>query len=137
MIKYILFAMIVILTVSTGVKASEQIVVVAHLRTPLSSLEKHEIRNLFMGGVLDNLSPVTYVPGVKERLIFNTRILGLTESRIQSYWAQMRFSGRNHPPVEVKTIDEMLDYLLQHEGSVGYLPADKALPPPLTVIYKS
>ncbi|MEG3766473.1 hypothetical protein V5298_08175 [Alteromonas sp. 14N.309.X.WAT.G.H12] len=136
MIKYILFFMVASLVVSTGATASEQLVVVAHTQAPLRSLEKHEIRNLFMGGMLDNLTPVAFAPGVKERLIFNTRIVGLTESRIQSYWAQMRFSGRSHPPVEVQTVDEMLDYLLQHEDCVGYLPAGMELPPSLSVIYQ-
>ncbi|MBU2979637.1 hypothetical protein KO501_15500 [Alteromonas sp. C1M14] len=135
--KHILVALLVSLVVNVKVNASDEIVVVAHTLTSPPSLEKHEIRNLFMGGASDKLTPVMFVPGVKERLIFNTRVVGLTESRIQSYWAQMRFSGRNHVPVEVETVDDMLEYLLQHEGSVGYLPADISLPPQLTIIYKT
>lgn len=114
---------------------SAQVVVVANLGEKNTSMEKAEIRNLFMGGIGGQLDPVTLSPGIRERHMFNTLIVGLTESRIQSYWAQMRFSGRNHEPVEVESVEAMLRYLLENEGSVGYLPADFPVPRSLTVLY--
>lgn len=120
---------------STAVKA--QVVVVANLGEENTSMKKADIRNLFMGGISGYLDPVTLSPGIRERHMFNTLVVGLTESRIQSYWAQMRFSGRNKQPVEVESVDAMLRYLMQHEGSVGYLPADYPIPQSLTVLYKT
>ena len=116
--------------------AANEIVVVANLPIPVK-MEKHEIRNLFMGGATSELEPVTLEPGTQERLIFNARVVGLTESRIQSYWAQMRFSGRNRAPVQVSTVEAMKQYLVENEGSVGYLPADTKVPENLTVLYTS
>lgn len=122
---------------SQPAKASDEIIVVAHLAEPAGTMQKHEVRNLFMGGASSGLEPVTLVPGAQTRLIFNARIVGLTESRIQSYWAQMRFSGRNKAPVQVQSVDAMMEYLLENQGSVGYLPADVTLPETLTVLYTS
>ena len=135
--KLINFSLLLsMLIASSPLAASEEIVVVANLSVP-AKMEKHEIRNLFMGGASSEFEPVTLKPGSHERLIFNARVVGLTESRIQSYWAQMRFSGRNKAPVEVSTIEAMKQFLLENEGSVGYLPADAKVPENLTVLYTS
>lgn len=116
--------------------AADEIVVVANLPT-IKAMAKHEIRNLYMSGASSELEPVTLEPGSQVRLIFNSRVVGLTESRIQSYWAQMRFSGRNKAPVQVPSVEAMKSYLLQNKGSVGYLPAGTEVPKSLTVLYTS
>ena len=69
--------------------------------------------------------------------IFNAKIITLPESRIQSYWAQMRFSGRMTPPKEFDTLEAMLAYISNNKGAVGYIPAETELPEHLTVIYES
>ena len=131
-------ALLVSAIYSTGSLADSQIMVVANVGAAPPALEKSEIRNLFMGGVSQlALHPVALTPGTRERLIFNTRIVGLTESRVQSYWAQMRFSGREKPPVEVDSVNAMIRYLLNNEGRVGYVPANTPLPAELTVLYKA
>ena len=71
------------------------------------------------------------------RSIFNAKIITLPESRIQSYWAQMRFSGRMTPPKEYGTLEAMLAYIANNKGAVGYIPAETELLDHLTVIYKS
>lgn len=114
--------------------AATQIIVVANVAQPLF-MEKHEIRNIFMGGPSRLLDPVVLKPGEEARHVFNTLVVGLTEARIQSYWAQMRFSGRNRAPVEVENTEQMLQYLLEHQGAVGYLPADTLIPEQLTVLF--
>lgn len=135
--KLINFSLILsTLFASSPSAAADEIVVVANLSAP-AKMEKHEIRNLFMGGASSELEPVTLVPGNQERLIFNARVVGLTESRIQSYWAQMRFSGRNKAPVQVSDIEAMKQYLLENKGAIGYLPADTKVPENLTVLYTS
>ncbi len=114
----------------------ERVVVVAHLADQPVSLSKGEIRNIFMGGVSEsNLAPVEIASRSHIRVIFNTHVIGLPESRIQSYWAQMKFSGRNKPPTSVDSVDEMISYLNENEASIGYLPEDVELPDSLTVIF--
>ena len=114
----------------------ERVVVVAHLANQSVSLSRGEIRNIFMGGVSEsNLAPVEIASGSHVRVIFNTHVIGLPESRIKSYWAQMKFSGRNKPPVSVGNIDEMISYLIENEASIGYLPEGVELPESLTILF--
>ena len=71
------------------------------------------------------------------RVIFNTKVVGLTESRIQSYWAQMKFTGRFTQPKEVQSEQEMLVYLRNNKGSIGYLTADTNIPQGLHIMFSS
>ncbi|GAC21788.1 hypothetical protein GARC_4851 [Paraglaciecola arctica BSs20135] len=48
-----------------------------------------------------DLRAIALPPESQTRVLFNTKMVGLTESRIQSCWAQMRFSGRKKPPTEL------------------------------------
>lgn len=97
---------------------------------------KQQIRHIFMGGALSRKFAAINLPsGHPLRIQFNTRIIGLTESRIQSYWAQMKFTGRSKPPTEVETTEELLAYLLANKSAIAYLPLGTILPPELAIIY--
>ena len=91
-----------------------------------------------MGNTIDVvLEPVSLPPETLTRAVFNTKIIGLTESRIQSYWSQMRFSGRSKPPKEMQDVENLLAYISTHKGTVAFFPADVPIPDHLTVVYKT
>ncbi len=122
---------------SFSVQATDSIVVVANTQDKSLNLNRQEVRNLFMGGVLPyELTAVALPPSNQTRVIFNTKVVGLTESRIQSYWAQMRFSGRKKPPREINNETLLIEYLKSHPGAVAYLPADTDIPEQLTVLFE-
>lgn len=114
----------------------DDLVIVANMDGDKLNLQKGEVINLFMGGANElNLYPVSLKPNSQPRVIFNTKVIGLTESRIQSYWSQMRFSGRAKPPREFESVDELLVYLAENKGAVGYMPSSIPVPEHLTVVY--
>jgi hypothetical protein len=101
-------------------------------------LTRQEVKALFMGGAVSyNLKAVALKPKHKSRMQFNASVLGLTESRVQSYWAQMRFSGKSKPPQELESEQAVLEYLQNNQGAAAYLDESKAdkLPDGLRVIY--
>lgn len=117
---------------------AESILIVANTGDSDLSLSRLEVRNLFMGGINDSsLNAIALPPNNLTRIMFNTKVIGLTESRIQAYWAQMRFSGRKRPPVEFQNEAAALKYLIANKGAVGYFPEDMPLPDGLTVLYRS
>ena len=120
--------------------AQDGVWVVANVPEQNFVLTKAEVRNLFMSSGTssgDALIPVAMSPGNRARAIFNTKIIALTESRIQSYWAQMRFSGRQTPPIEFNNLGALLDHVSNTEGAIGYVPAGTALPENVKVVYRS
>lgn len=120
---------------ATSANADNELLVVMNI-AEAPTLTKQQIRHVFMGGRLSRKYKAINLPsGHPLRIKFNTKIIGLTESRIQSYWAQMKFTGRSKPPIEVNSTEELLSRLVATEGSMAYLPAGLTLPQGLTVIY--
>jgi len=117
--------------------ARDSIVVVANIENKSIQLSRQEIRNLFMGSSLPYpLTAIALPPENQTRVLFNTRVVGLTEARIQSYWAQMRFTGRKKPPKELSDEKLLLAYLTNNQGYVGYLPSNADIPSELTVLFE-
>lgn len=116
--------------------AAEGLIIVANTAEQKLALTKVQVKNLFMGGAIKyELVPITLPPENITRILFNTKIVGLTESRIQSYWAQMRFSGRKTEPKQIDNELLIIEYLLTHDGAIAYLPAGTTLPDRLTIVY--
>ena len=127
----------VLLAFATQVQA-EGVLIVANTAERDLKLTRIEVRNLFMGEASDlALDAIALPPDNLTRVLFNTKVIGLTESRIQAYWAQMRFSGRKQPPREFEDEAEALEYVLANEGAVGYFSQDTPLPEGLVILYRS
>ena len=117
---------------------TERVLVVANVEDRDLQLTQREVRSLFMGRGSDaGLNVIFLTPDNLTRVLFNTKVMGLAESRIQAYWAQMRFSGRKRPPREFEDEAAALRYVLANEGAVGYFSQDTPLPEGLTVLYRS
>jgi hypothetical protein len=124
-----------ILLYASPILAQEPIMVVANYPDQELNLSTSAIRNLFMGSPLDlDLTPVNLPAGNIHRVQFNTRVIGLTEARIQSYWAQMRFSGRKQAPIELMNEEEVVHFVSSNYGAVAYLPESTILPNNLQIL---
>ncbi|MEP0355950.1 hypothetical protein [Paraglaciecola sp.] len=133
LIKFIL----VILALQSFYASSIGIVVVANTDNTDLNIGKRQVRDIFMRSSSEfTLKPLVLKPNSEARLIFNTKVVGLTESRIQSYWAQMQFGGRKKPPTEIESPYAMLEYFKNNKDTVTYLPAHIKIPQGLTVIYR-
>tara|TARA_B100000287_G_scaffold356985_1_gene348091 strand:- start:1456 stop:1881 length:426 start_codon:yes stop_codon:yes gene_type:complete len=123
---------------SDMVNADEGVVVVANTGGESIELSREQVRNLYMGASLGyDFNPVALPPRNHVRSLFNTQVIGLTESRIQSYWSQMKFTGRMKPPKELNNPEAILEFISQNRGSVGYLPSGVEIPASLTVVYST
>lgn len=117
--------------------ANASLVIVASVDKPFS-LTKSEVKSIFMGGATSrNLTPIALTPDNRSRALFNAKVIGMTEARIQSYWAQMRFSGRQKPPREFDNEQAIIDYLVEHPSSVAYLDSNVELREGLFILYRT
>jgi len=117
--------------------ASYKIILVANIDTEKLSLTKQEVQNLFMGGVIQiDLTSVAIAAGDPVRTKFNLSIIGLTESRVQSYWAQMQFTGRKKPPITFAKPEHALAYVARNKNTVTYVSTQTSIPPDLVVVYQ-
>lgn len=113
-----------------------QVVIVSNLTGEKATLSKNQIRDIFLGRGDSKYVPVVPVPGTKSRIVFNTQIIGLKESRIQSFYAQMRFSGRANPPTQLGSAEELIAFVVSKPNGITYLPKNTPIPDELTIIYE-
>ncbi len=133
--NYIPLLLVSALSFTPNVNANNAIYVVANITDTSIELNRQQIRNLFMGGAIPyNLKAISLPPENQTRVLFNTKVVGLTEARIQSYWAQMRFTGRKVAPKEVDSEILALKYLKNNEGTIAYLSSIAEIPSNLTII---
>ncbi len=128
---------LVILCPLSYAKSPPGILVIANVAAHLPILTHHEVRQIYMGGTLSRkYRAVALKVGNPTRILFNTKVIGLTESRIQSYWAQLLFTGRSHPPLELSSVKELLNYVATTDNAIGYVPTQVALPDNVIVVYQ-
>ncbi|ARU54185.1 hypothetical protein OLMES_0076 [Oleiphilus messinensis] len=62
-------------------------------------------------------------------------MLGLTESRIRSFWVQMKFTGRGKPPLELETPEAAIAFVKTTPNGMAYVDANTILPSDVKVIF--
>lgn len=136
--RRVFIATLLLLTGAHRAFAQNDIVVIGNLPDQSLRLERHEVRNLFMGSApVQDLVPVSMPSDHPARVLFNTKVIGLTEARVSAFWAQMKFSGRGKPPREVEDVKSLLTYISETPGAVGYVIDTVALPDNVRVLYRS
>jgi hypothetical protein len=67
---------------------------------------------------------------LKESEIHNTflkQYLKKSEATWRAYWRRMVFTGQGMPPEQVETQEELLEYVANTEGAVGYIDTEAPL----------
>lgn len=120
----------------SAVALTARLTVVANTKGQPLELTQEQIRHIYMGGALSREYIAVHLKaGTASRREFNHQIIGLTEARIQSFWAQQRFSGRAKPPREFDQLSDALEYVGENVNSMTYVPQGHEIPAGLTVVY--
>ncbi|HEY1556020.1 MAG TPA: hypothetical protein VGF94_14380 [Kofleriaceae bacterium] len=93
----------------------------------VSEIDRDTLRDIYLKKVNELDGHDTHPIGLAskfpaaERFIHD--VLRKTPSQLKSYWNQQIFSGKGVPPPDADSPSAAIDYVLDHEGGVGYLPA--------------
>lgn len=72
-------------------------------------------------GHLEAIRPVDLRPDAPARLAFSEAVLRRSVAAVKTYWQQAVFAGRDVPPPELETEDEVVRFVLRNPGAVGYV----------------
>ena len=126
----------IILLIALGILFGESIAiaeevvafqVIVHVSNPTKQLSKQELSQLFLKKVTqwkDNneaVLPIDLVDNSPVRQKFSESIHGREVASIKAYWQKQIFAGRGVPPEEKKSDEEVLKYVSENPGAVGYL----------------
>ena len=123
----LLFSFMAVLLGGQMLPAEEQnFVVIVNKSNNVSSLSKSQVSRMFLKKVFtwkdgSSVKPIDLTPDSPVRKIFSQEIHGRNVYSIKNYWQQMIFAGRDVPPLEKETEQEIIDYVSSHPEAVGYV----------------
>ncbi|MDA8621586.1 hypothetical protein N9L48_02970 [Psychrosphaera sp.] len=104
----------------------DRLVVVTSIKNPISSMEKEQLIDLFMGKYVAFPNGTLAAPldvGGKNTIKseFYRNLVGLPLARVNSYWSRLKFTGSAIPPEQVNNIEEIQRRVEQQSNVVAYL----------------
>lgn len=103
--------------------------IIVHASNPATQLAKEDISNMFLKKVKqwkesgEAVLPIDLVEDSPIRAQFSESIHGRKITAIKAYWQKQVFSGRGVPPEEKKSENEVLKYVSENPGAIGYIAA--------------
>jgi len=106
--------------------AAAEFIVVVNSSNAVGSLSRSEASRLFLRSTTqwkngDSVKPVDQTKSSPVRAAFTKEILGRSMGAIDQYWTQSVFSGRAVPPPEKRSDAEVLAYVRENPGAIGYV----------------
>ena len=106
--------------------------VIVHLNNPLHAAEKAFVGDAFLKKVTrwgngEVIRPVDLHADNGVRRRFSDAVLKRSVGAVRSYWQQRIFSGRDVPPPEVESDDNVVAFVAKYPGAIGYVSAEAKL----------
>jgi hypothetical protein len=100
--------------------------VVVHPTNPESLATRQLVSDVFLKKVSrwpngEPIRPVDLALGSAVREVFSQNVLRRSAAAVRSYWQQRIFTGRGVPPPEVASDADVLRYVREHAGGIGYV----------------
>ncbi|MBN1782994.1 hypothetical protein JW948_17805 [bacterium] len=95
-------------------------------KNPISEISRDNIAGMFLKNVLEweNGSRILPVDQTEENSIraqFSESVLEKSVGSIKSFWRKQLFSGINTPPIELSGDNDVIDYVRNNPGAIGYV----------------
>jgi ABC-type phosphate transport system substrate-binding protein len=106
--------------------------VIVNAKNPATRLERRFVADAFLKKRTRwdddaQIQPVDLGQRSSERAEFSREVLDRDVSSVRRYWAQQVFSGRGVPPPEVSNDADVVHYVAEHPGGIGYVSAAAGL----------
>jgi ABC-type phosphate transport system substrate-binding protein len=113
------------LALTSGV-AMADVVVVVSAKSPVATLSKAQVEDLFLGKTFrfPDGAPAVAIDqpeGSAVRDEFYNKVVGKSAAQIKAYWSKIIFTGRGQPPPSVSTTIEMMKRLNANPAAIGYI----------------
>lgn len=100
--------------------------VIVHPQNPVKAVERKFLADVFLKkvtrwGHLETIRPVDQKPDAPVRASFTVAVMRRSVEAVKTYWQQAIFSGRDIPPPELDSDEDVVRYVLRTPGAVGYV----------------
>ena len=115
-----------------------EILIIANPSVPANVLDQQEIQKIFLGKIAkwSNDDMVTIVVSKEEQVHkrFLNEYVKRSANQFQMVWRQNLFTGKGKIPVQVNSMDELVEYVANTEGAIGYISSTESVPEQVKVI---
>jgi ABC-type phosphate transport system substrate-binding protein len=123
---FVLLAGLLALTADPAPSPAQDFAVIVNVSNPISTLSKDEVAKLFLKKTISwssgqSASPVELPVTAKVRESFAREVLNKSVAQVRSYWQQQIFSGRDVPPPEKPTEDDVIAFVRANPNAIGYV----------------
>jgi ABC-type phosphate transport system substrate-binding protein len=100
--------------------------VIVNSENPIHTMDRKFLSEVFLKKMTrwsddTAIQPVDLEPESPVREEFSQRILKRSVQAVRNYWQRLLFSGRNIPPPELKSDDEVIRFVSESKGGIGYV----------------
>jgi ABC-type phosphate transport system substrate-binding protein len=107
-------------------------VIIVNPRNPEAEIDRSFLEGVFLKKITrwpsdEVIRPAELVESAPARRRFSQEVLEPSVEAVKGYWQQRIFSGRDVPPPEFATNQEVIDYVLKYDGAIGCVSSDANL----------
>lgn len=100
--------------------------VIVHSTNAITTLDRRTLADIFLKKTTqwadgEVIRPVDLDSDASARRRFSEMVLRRSVEAAKNYWHQQVFSGRDVPPPEFDTDEEVIRYVQRHRGGIGYV----------------
>ena len=102
--------------------------VIVHPGNAETALDRRFLTDAFLKKITtwssgEVIRPADLAPDSPVRRAFTRDVMNRSVESVKGYWQQRIFSGQAVPPPEFQSDDEVVQFVLKHEGGIGYVSA--------------
>ena len=123
-----LFSLILMVGVLSSPLAAgaQEFTVIVNATNPVASMPRDDVAKLFLKKTVawqsgQAVSPVELPAAAKAREAFAHTVLNKSIAQVKSYWQQQIFSGRDVPPPEKQSENDVVAFVRSNPGAIGYV----------------
>ena len=110
----------------TSQSAMAQMVVIVNARSGVAVMSRNEVINVFFGRNRQffnglEAQPVDILDSQPERARFYMALVGKDLAEINAYWSRHLFSGRMTAPPKLRTPEEVVKWVVNTPGGIGFV----------------
>lgn len=126
------FVLLALVSASDAQDADPGFKIVINAANPTTEIEAKDVSKMFkktlvrwedwtVGNEKERVLPIDQTLDSAAREAFSEAVHGKSPSAIVSYWNRMIFSGTEAPPDQVGSDRQVLEFVRDHSGAIGYV----------------
>jgi ABC-type phosphate transport system substrate-binding protein len=109
-----------------GLAVAADFIVIVNPANKVAALSRADLQRLFLRNSTawstgDACKPVDLPKASAVRVAFSKEVLGRNMAALDQFWTHSVFSGRAVPPAERKTDRDVVEYVRENSGAIGYV----------------